>query len=44
MAEYSIRSLVDSDREWVGQRIQQNWGAQIVVVLNQSRNVPFHQS
>jgi N-acetylglutamate synthase-like GNAT family acetyltransferase len=32
MAEYSIRPLVDSDREWVRQRIQQNWGAQIVVV------------
>ncbi|MGD0004782.1 MAG: GNAT family N-acetyltransferase [Anaerolineaceae bacterium] len=32
MAEYSIRSLVDSDREWARQRIQHYWGAQIVVM------------
>ncbi len=32
MANYSIRPLADLDRDWVCQRIQEHWGAQIVVV------------
>jgi len=40
MAEYSIRSLVDSDREWVRQRITQYWGAQTMV----AHGIVYHPS